>query len=162
MSYDFQSPMGNLPPFEIPGAFREMAENGLQQIRQTYQQFKVTAESANGAIEASCTQAAKGAASYQSKLLEMARDNTHSAFEFYNKLLAVKSVGEMTEVLTSHAKEQTEALSAQSRTLAELGKKVAEDSLEPFKDLKDTATKAFQPAEAAFQTVENAFQSSVD
>lgn len=146
MTYEYQPAAGTMPPFEVPGAFREMAENSLNQVRQTYQQLKVTAESTNGAIEASCSQAAKGAATYHAKLLEIARQNTSAAFDFYNRFLTVKSVGELTELVTEHAKTQTQALATQSRELAELGKQVAEDTIEPFKGLQDTAAKVFQPA----------------
>lgn len=152
MNFDYKSPIGGMPTFEMPGAIREMAENGLIQARQTYQNFKATAETANGAIEASYAEAAKGAASYQSKLLEIARDNTASVFDFYTKMLSVRSLTEMSEIVTSHAKTQAETMASQSRELTELSKKMAESTMEPFKGLKDTATRAFADATKSFET----------
>lgn len=163
MTFSYNAPNGGMPALEVPGAFREMAENSLTQARQTYQQFKATAESANGAIEASCSRAAEGATAYQAKLLEIARDNTTAAFDFYGKMLGVKSVTDLTDLMTSHARAQTEALTAQSRELAELGQKMATETMEPFKDLGNTASKAFQ--QSVHENVErttDAFDTAAD
>jgi len=131
----------NTIPFQIPEQFRAFAENGVNQARDGYQKLKAAAESNNEAMEAVYASAAKGASGFTTKLVEMAQANIASSFDFAQSLVGVGSLPEAAELVNAHARKQFEALTAQSKELAELGQKVATETVEPF---KAGVTKAFQ------------------
>jgi phasin len=128
-------------PLEVPGAVRDFAEQGVNQARENYAKLKEAAESANGTMEAVFASATKGATEYGAKLLEIARTNTNSAFDLTSELLTMKSLPQAFELFTSYARKQVEVLTAQSKDLAELSKKVTTDAVEP---IKASASKVFK------------------
>lgn len=128
-------------PFEVPGAFREFAEKGVTQARETYDRFKEAADGANGAIEAVYSAATKGANEYNAKLIDIAKTNTNAFFDLAAALVGVTSLSQATELLSAHSKAQFETLAAQGKELAELGQKVAADTVEP---IKASTSKAFR------------------
>ena len=130
-------------PFEVPEQMRAFAEKGVSQARDSYAKFKDVAESNNSAIEAVFTSASKGASEYSAKLMEMMKANTTATLDFAQELLGIKSPSEAVELCTSHAKKQFETLTDQAKELAELGQKVAADTVEP---IKASASKLFKPA----------------
>ena len=119
---------------EVPAAFREFAEKGLSQAKDNYEKMKSAAEEATTLLEDTYACATKGAADYGLKLIEVARANSTAAFDFAGELFATKSLSEVVELSTAHARKQFEALSAQSRELAALAQKVATEAAEPIKD----------------------------
>ena len=133
MSTDAPYTYANVTPLEIPGAVREFAEKGVSQARENYAKLKDAAETANGTIEAVYTSATKGATEYGAKLLEIARTNTNSAFDLTGELLTIKSLPQALELLTSYSRKQFEVLTAQSKEVLELGKKVTTETVEPIK-----------------------------
>jgi phasin len=66
-------------------------------------------------------------------LIEAARANTSAAFDFAAALMGAKSVSEMIELSTRHAREQFETLSEQTKELTALAQKVATETSEPIK-----------------------------
>jgi phasin len=130
-------------PFEVPEQMRAFAEKGVSQARDSYAKFKDVAESHNGTIEAVFTTASKGASEYSAKLMEMMKTNTTATLDFAQELLGTRSPSEALELWTSHAKKQFEALTVQSKELAELSQKVASETVEP---IKANASKLFKPA----------------
>src|SRR5207237_2550445 len=130
-------------PFEVPEQMRALAEKGVSQARDSYAKFKDVAESHNGTIEAVFTTASKGASEYSAKLMEMMKANTTATLDFAQELLGTRSPSEALELWPSHAKKQFEALTVQSKELAELSQKVATETVEP---IKANASKLFKPA----------------
>ena len=117
-------PTFEMPNMEMPEAFREMAEKGVEHVRDTYAKAKVTSEEAADLLENTYTTAAKGATDYNLKLVEIARTNTRAAFDYAQELLGVKSPAEFIELSTAHAREQFEAMAAQTQELTEFAQKV--------------------------------------
>src|SRR5215475_10157385 len=130
-------------PFEVPEQVRAFAERGVSQARDNYAKFKDAAETHNGTIEAVFTCASKGASAYSAKLMEFMKANTTANLDFAHELLGVKSPAEVMELCTTHARKQFETLSAQAKELAELGQKVAGETMEP---IKASAAKYYKPA----------------
>src|SRR5882757_6010198 len=120
-------------PFEVPEQMRAFAEKGVSQARDSYAKFKDAAETHNGTIEAVFTSANKGASAYSAKLLEFFKANTTTSLDFAQSLFGVKSPSEALELWTAHAKKQYETFTAQAKELAELGQKVASETVEPIK-----------------------------
>jgi phasin len=137
----FELPRFEIPRFEVPGAFREFAEKGVAQAKEAYERVKAAAEEATDVLEDSYTTAAKGAADYNLKVIEAARANTNAAFDYARELLDVKSLSEVIELSTAHARKQFEALTEQTKELTALAQKVASESTEP---IKSGMTKAFR------------------
>jgi phasin len=130
-------------PFEVPEQMRAFAEKGVSQARDNYAKFKNAAESHNGAIEAFFANASKGASDYSAKVMEFMKANTTANLDFAQQLLGIKSPSEAFELWTGHTRKQVETLTAQAKELAELGQKVATETVEP---IKASASKLFQPA----------------
>ena len=139
----FEIPNFEMPKMEVPAAFREFAEKGASQAKETYEKMKAAAEEATDVLEDTYATAAKGASDYGLKLIEATRINTNAAFDFAASLLGVKSLSEMVELSTAHARKQFEALSEQSKELTSLAQQVATNTAEP---IKGSVTKAFSKA----------------
>ena len=130
-------------PFEVPEQMRAFAEKGVSQARDSYAKFKDAAETHNGAIEAMFASASKGASEYSAKLMEIMKTNSTASLDFAQELLGVKSPTEAMELWSSHARKQFETFTANAKELAELGQKVAAETVEP---IKASASKLFKPA----------------
>jgi phasin len=133
-------PKFDLPNMEMPEAFREMTEKGVAHAKDTYQKAKAAAEQATDLLKNTYTIAAKSSTDYNLKVLEIARTNTTSAFDYAQELLGVKSPAEFMELSTAHARKQCEAMTAQTKELAGLAQKATAEIAEP---LRAGATKAF-------------------
>jgi phasin len=130
-------------PFEVPEQMRAFAEKGVSQARDSYAKFKDAAETHNGTMEAVFTTANKGASEYSAKVMEFLKANTTSALDFAQELFSVKTPAEAMELWTSHTRKTFETYTSQAKQLAELGQKVATETVEP---IKATASKYYKPA----------------
>lgn len=134
-------PTIEIPKLEVPAAFREFAERGVSQAKESYEKLKTATEEATDVLEATYANASKGATDYGRKLIEAARSNTNAAFDFATELMGAKSLAEVIELSTAHARKQFESLSEQTKELAALAQKVATDTSEPIKTGFDKAFK---------------------
>ena len=135
------APKFELPKMEVPAAFREFAEKGVSQAKESYEKLKTAAEEATGVVETTYAIASKGTTEYGLKLIEAAHTNTNAAFDFAAELMSVKSFSEMIELSTKHARKQFETLSEQTKELTVLAQKVTTETAEP---VKAGITKAFK------------------
>src|SRR5580700_8143278 len=72
----FEMPKFDMPKVEMPAAFREFAERGVAQAKDTYEKMKAAAEEATDVLETTYSTATKGASDYGLKVIEAARVNT--------------------------------------------------------------------------------------
>jgi phasin len=140
---DSSDPFSTVLPFQLPEQVRAFAEKGVSQARENYAKLKDAAETHNGTIEAVFTTASKGATDYSAMLFDFVKTNTAAGFDFAHSLIGAKTLPDMMEMWTSHAKQQVETLTAQTKELTELTQKVAADTVEP---IKANASKIFKPA----------------
>jgi phasin len=129
----FEMPKFDMPKVEMPAAFREFAERGVAQAKDTYEKMKAVAEEATDVLETTYSTASKGASDYGMKMIEAARVNTNAAFDYAGELLAAKTLSEVMELSSTHARKQFEAFTRQSKELGALAQKVATDTAEPIK-----------------------------
>ena len=122
---------------------RAFAEKGVSQARDSYAKFKDAAETHNGTVEAVFTSASKGASEYSTKLMEFMKANTTSSLDFAQELFGVKTPAAALELWTSHTRKTFETYAAQAKELAEIGQKVATETVEP---IKASASKYYKPA----------------
>jgi phasin len=118
---------------DAPQAFREIAEKGTTQAKETYENMTAASTEAADLIKNSYWTAVKGVEDYNSKFIEFARANTNAAFDFVQKMSNVKSPTAFIELWTEHARKQAETLTEQSKQLAALAKNAALAPAEPFK-----------------------------
>jgi len=130
----FEMPKFDIPKVEMPAAFREFAERGVAQAKDTYEKMKAVAEEATDVLETTYSTASKGASDYGLKVIEAARVNTNAAFDFAGELITAKTFSEVIELSSAHARKQFEALTKQSKELGALAQKVATDTAEPIKN----------------------------
>jgi phasin len=130
----FELPKFELPKVEMPAAFREFAERGVAQAKDTYEKMKAVAEEATDVLETTYSTASKGASDYGLKVIEAARVNTNAAFDFAGELIMAKTLSEVVELSSTHVRKQFEALASQSKELGALAQKVATDTAEPIKN----------------------------
>jgi phasin len=130
-------------PFEVPEQMRAFAEKGVSQARENYAKFKDAAESQNGAIEAMFTSASKGISEYTAKVMEFMKANTSTHLDFAQQLFGLKSPSEALELWTNHTRKQLETFQAQAKELAEIGQRIANETVEP---IKASASKFYKPA----------------
>jgi phasin len=139
----FDMPNFEMPKMEVPAAFRELAEKSVSQAKDNWEKMKAVTEDATDMIESSYSTATKGASDYGLAMIEAARANTNATFDFYGRLMTAKSLSEMIELSTAHARKQFETATAQSKDLTALAQKVAAESMEP---IKSGMTSAFKKA----------------
>jgi len=137
----FEMPSFEMPKMEVPAAFRELAEKSVSQAKDNWEKMKAVTEDATDMIESSYSTATKGAADYGLALIDPARANTNATFDFYSQLMTAKSLSEVIELSTSHARKQFETATAQSKDLTALAQKVATETFEPIKSGMTTAFK---------------------
>src|ERR1700730_18739172 len=102
----FEMPKFGLPNTEMPAAFREMSEKGVEQTRDTYAKAKVASEKAADLLENTYEATAKRTTDYNRKLIEITRTNTRAAFEYIHELLGAKSPSEFIELSTAQMRKQ--------------------------------------------------------
>jgi phasin len=137
----FEMPKFDMPKMEVPAAFRDMAEKSISQAKDTYEKMKAAAEEATDVLEDTYATTTKGMSDYGLKMIEVARANTNAAFDYASELFTVKSLAEVVEISTAHARKQFEASTAQTKELAALAQKVFTESCEP---MKEGVNKAFK------------------
>jgi phasin len=129
----FEMPKFEMPKVEMPAAFREFAERGVAQAKDTYEKMKAAAEEATDMLETTYSTASKGSSDYGLKMIEAARVNTNAAFDFFSEMITAKSLSEVIELSSAHTRKQFETLTKQSKELGVLAQKVATETAEPIK-----------------------------
>ncbi len=129
------------PKMAIPFAFRGLAEQGAQRVRESSEKMKAVSEEMTGALSESYLTTAKGAADYGLKVIQIANANTVSALDFVGDLMTTKSMPELVQLSTAQARKTLEAASAQSVELWQLSQRLATESAEPIKQASRVLTK---------------------
>src|SRR6202050_1886468 len=111
----FEMPKFEIPNVEMPAAFREIAERGVAQCKDTYEKMKAAAEEATDVLETTYSTATKGASDYGPKGVSTTRLNSNAAFDFCGERLTAKTLSEVIELSSTHARKQFEAFSQQGK-----------------------------------------------
>lgn len=118
---------------EMPASMHEMADKGMAQAKDNFNNAKAATEEAAHVFQQTYTVAAKGATDYNLKVFEIARFNTNAAFDYARELLGVKSLSEFVELSSARSRQQFETMTAQSKELATLAQRVSSETAEPLK-----------------------------
>jgi phasin len=131
------------PKTDVPKEFREMAENGTAQAKDTYEKMSAATTEAADLFKDSYAMGVKGMQDFNNKFIEFAHANTNAAFDFFQKMSGVQSPSAYVELSTEHARKQIETLTEQTKQLAALAQKGTLATAEP---LKTGVAKAFNRA----------------
>jgi phasin len=110
---------------------------------ETLTKDNAAAEQSVRAAEQSYSTALENLRNYNLKVIDMARTNIDSVFEFACQFATAKQPSDVLELWTTHAKKQFETLSEQVKELSALGQKMAGESAE---QLTRGGTQAFKKA----------------
>ena len=129
----FEMPKFDLANMEMPKVLREMTEKGAERTRDACERAKVASEEAADLLENTYEGAVKRATDYNHKLIEIARINTRSAFDYVHDLLGVKSPSEFIELSTAQMRKQYEAMATQNKELCALAQEMATEAAEKIR-----------------------------
>jgi phasin len=124
----FEMAKFGLPNMEMPEAFREIAEKGVEHTRDAYAKAKVASEEAGDLFENTYKAAAKRAADYNRKLIEIGRTNMRAAFGYVQEQLGCEVPSEFVELSTAQMRKQFEVVSAQNKELCTLAQEMATEA----------------------------------
>jgi phasin len=122
-----------IPKKAAQEAFRESAEKGMTQAKETYEKMGAATTEAADLIKNSYSTAVEGMKDYNNKIIEFARANTNAAFDFVQKMSGVKSPTAFIELWKEHSRKQVETLTEQTKELAVLAKKLTLTTETPLK-----------------------------
>ena len=128
---------------DIDESVRKITESSLDQTRTAYDRLRTITEETTDSFETSYAAAAKGLHEFNAKAIDALKSNTDATFDLMKALMNVKTVSEAITLQTEHARKRFEALTAQSKELAEIARKVATETTEP---LKTSVAKTFGKA----------------
>ena len=121
------------PDTDAPQAFREIAENGTKQAKETYEKMSAATTDAVDLIKNSYSTAFEGIQDYNNKFIGFAHDNINATFDFVQKVCAVNSPSAFAELSTEYARRQFETLTEQTKQLTVFAQKMTLASAEPLK-----------------------------
>lgn len=131
------------PTFEVPAAFREIAEKSVSQARDAYAKLKSATEEATGLVEETYENARDGALAFSAKALDAVQSNSDASFALVRDMFGAKTMSELIELQSAFARKQFEAMTEQMKELQALGEKYITTTTRPvsakvektFKDL---------------------------
>ena len=121
-------------PAGMPEAFRDMAEKGVSQARDTYAKVKAASEEATDLIEDAFETTRQGGLDIGQTALDAVKANTDAAFKFAKEMMGVKTLSEAIELQTAFARDRFDAFSTQAKDMQALVTKVTEDAAKPVQD----------------------------
>jgi hypothetical protein len=119
-------------PTKRDEASREFAQTSTAHIRPAVHEDNSGKRDVDSAIARTLTTATRSAADFNLQLLEMARSNANSAFDFAHRLMGMRSPSELLEVSATHARKQFESFHVQTRQLATLAQEGWADAAAPL------------------------------
>ena len=133
-------------PAKLTENFRDFAEKGAAQSRETYARMKAAAEEAGQTVETTMQSAQAGSVEIGLKAIEALRTNADLSLAHMESLLGVKSVAEFQELQTTFIRKQAELTVEQAKGLQEATRKLAETVSQPGKDAAEKAMATFKTA----------------
>ncbi len=134
------------PTFDVPAAFRDIAEKSVTTARDTYAKLKSATDDATGLVEETMETAREGAFALGVKTLDAAKSNTDASFAFARDLFGAKTVSEMFELQTNFARQQFDAMTEQFKEFQALGQKFVTETTKPVTDKVEKTIKDLKAA----------------
>lgn len=117
----------------LPGAFRELAEQGVARTQEGCEKIKIASEEIAEAVRDSYSSGARSATDYGLKVIEISNANSALAIDFFANLLGSKSVADAVTLSAAQARKAFDAASSQNKELWGLAQKLATETGEPIR-----------------------------
>ncbi len=117
----------------IPEALGAVAEKTAGQTREAYDRSKDALEASIATFERSFDAAGWGAATFNRKIIDIARRNLNSSFDLATSLAGARNLAEIVELQAAYWRTQFSALTAQAEEVPAGSTKVVADAGEPLK-----------------------------
>lgn len=130
-----------MPKMEVPAAFREATEKGIESAREAYAKVKNAAEDATDLMEDTFETSRQGVVEFNHKAVDAAKTNADATFNFIKDIMSVKTLAEAIELQSTFARQQFDALSAQTKEMQELATKLGTDVSAPVKEAMEKSFK---------------------
>ncbi|MEA2952993.1 MAG: hypothetical protein QOF19_2569 [Alphaproteobacteria bacterium] len=117
--------------FEVPAEMRAFAEKSVEQAKKAFDGFAAAANQAVSGLEGRAAAAQAGAKDVTKKAMTFAEQNVASSFEFAQKLVRAKDIGEVTKLHSDYVKAQMQTLSKQAEELGQSTAQKAADTATP-------------------------------
>jgi phasin len=131
---------------QLPDNFRNAAESGLKQARDSYAKIRTMAEDNTELLEKTFETGRNHMISINAKALDTMQSNTDAVFSFWKSFMGVKSLSEAVELQSSFAKERFDAATKQTKEMQDAVKKMAEETSKPVQDAVNRSMKEVKAA----------------
>ena len=131
-------------PAKVTDAFRDFAEKGASQSKEAYAKMKTAAEDATKTVEATLESAQSGSVELGLKAIDALRTNAENSLSHMEALLGVKSVSEFFELQTAFLRKQAEVAVEQTKAMQAATRSLAETVSQPAKDAAEKAVNGFK------------------
>ena len=121
-----------MPKIEFPANLREFAEEAMAQTRGNYERFETVANEMVSALASTQSTAAKSIVNYRTWMIKVAHGNVIAAFDFAQDLSKAKSVSDVMELASAHARARYDALAIQTKELNELSRTLVTEMAKPI------------------------------
>lgn len=132
--------------FDVPAAFRDLAEKSVTSARDTYAKLKSATDDATGLVEETFETAREGAFALGVKTLDAAKTNSDASFAFARDLFGARTVSEVIELQSSFARKQFDAFSEQFKEFQALGEKYVTEATKPVTEKVEKTMKELKVA----------------
>ena len=117
----------------IPEGVRALAEKTVAQTREACDRSMEAFDASVAAFERSFDAAGKGAATFNRKIIDIARRNVNSNFDLATSLAGAKDLYDIVKLQAANWRKQVDALTAQAEEVRVLSLKVTADAAERIK-----------------------------
>jgi phasin len=121
-----------MPKIEFLANLREFAEEAMAQTRGNYERIETVANEMLSALASTQSTAAKSIGNYRTWMIKVAHGNVIAAFDFAQDLSKVKSVSDVVELVSAHARARYDALAIQTKELNELSRTFVTEMTKPI------------------------------
>lgn len=133
-------------PAKLTQGWREFAEQGSTNSRDTYGRMKTAAEEATQTMQSTIHSAQAGSMEFGLKAIDAFRANTEMSLSHMEQLISAKSFSEVLELQTTFVRRQAEFTVEQARAMQQAAQKVADDVAKPGKQAAEKAMATFKGA----------------
>ncbi len=134
----------SIDPSKFTDSFREFAEKGVSQSKDAFAKMKTAADEAAKTVEATVQTAQAGSIDLGLKAIDALRTNAENSLSHMEALLGVKSVSEFFELQTAFLRKQAEVAGEQTKAMQAATRSLAETVSKPAKDAAEKAISGFK------------------
>jgi phasin len=121
-----------MPKIKFPENLRDFAEEAMAQTRGNYERIETVANEMLSVLASTQSTATKSIVNYRTWMIKVAHGNVIAAFDFARDLTKAKSVSDVMELASAHARARYDALAVQTKELSELSRTFVTEIAKPI------------------------------